>query len=497
MKASKFRASIFGKLLLAFIVILAVLTAAMHFLFQRVFFSRTYEQELQTHTASVAARVYDCMRIDGFYDAFLVKDLGVCAEPLRFLADYAALEYLDIWVVAGDTVMISYNAQKDVMEFDEIPTRYHPMVADIFSGSIVGNEQYKRVWNRNMYGVGTPVADENGTVIAAVIAQISEEHVQNAIRGADEALLLSVSMAAIAVIGLTALFASSWVSPLNKMQQAAFKWKNEDYTPRTGVTRRDEFGQLAASMDTLAERLLVQQERREEDERTKRQFFSDVSHELKTPVAVLRAQIEMLRDGIVADPDEEKECLSSALTEVEEMQRLIDDLLTLSKLQSPEFRLEMQPVCLCDVLKDIRRSYRSLAAERGVRFVVDGVDCCSDKDACTVMGDYTRIRQMIGILIDNAARYTPAGGSVEVRYSFDASPTVTVADNGCGMSEEVLAHVFERFYSHYNASGGSGLGLPIARQIALRHQAELTIESAPQKGTTAVIRFPAQHAAQP
>ena len=481
---------ILGKLLLAFLLTLLVLASAMHLLFQNVFFRRVYERNLRDHTEDAARRVSACMRLTGFHEAFLNKDLTVCAEPMGFLADYAALEYANVWVVAGDTVMISYNEKKDALEFDEIPTRYHPMVQRILSGDAVGNADYNGVWNRDMFGVGAPVLDDGGNVIAAVITQVSQSYVRSSISSADTALLLSCAVA-LPFAALSALLLAAYsVRPLRRMQQAAACWEAEDYTRRTGVARRDEFGQLAESMDGLAERLMEQQARRSAAEQEKRQFFADVSHELKTPIAVLRAQVEMLRDGIVVDEEERRQCLDDSLHEIQQMQRLVEDLLTLSKLQNPEFLLEMRPVCLCDVLEDLRRSHQPVAAARGVTLRLCGTERCADKKACTVTGDYTRIRQMLSILLDNAERYAPQGGEITVCIRFDPGPVVSVKDDGPGMPPEILERVFDRFYSHYQTGGGSGLGLPIARQIALRHNAELVMESEIGKGTAVFIRFP-------
>ena len=492
MKTVKPFVGILWKLLLAFLLTMVVLAAAMHLLFQKAFFRRVYEQNLRAHTDEAAERVSACMRQEGFYDAFLRKDLDECAPDMRFLADYATYEYADIWVVAGDTVMLSYNENKDALEFDEIPTRYHPMVQRLLAGEAVRNAQYAGVWNRGMFGVGAPVLDANGAVIAAVITQISQSYVRATIVSANSALMLSCAVALPIAAALAMLLAAYCVSPLRQMRAAAARWETEDYACRTGVTRRDEFGALAESMDELAERLENQQARRAHDEHERRQFFADVSHELNTPVAVLRAQIEMLRDGIVDDPIEQRTCLTDSLNEITQMQRLIEDLLTLSRLQNPEFALDMRPVCLCDILEDLRRSHQPIAAERGVRLLLHGAEEGADKSVCTVTGDYTRIRQLLGILIDNAERYTPKGGTVTVRFLFDGAPVVTVRDDGPGMSAESLSHVFERYYSHYRSSGGSGLGLPIARQIALRHNATLSMESTPGEGTTAILRFPAK-----
>ena len=137
---------------------------------------------------------------------------------------------------------------------------------------------------------------------------------------------------------------------------------------------------------------------------------------------------------------------------------------------------------------DLKRSQEALAHERGVTLNFEVF--LTDKRQCTVWGDYTRIRQMLGILIDNAERYAGTDGSVSVGLSYEDGAVITVSDNGPGMSKEALDHIFERYYTHYRSTGGSGLGLPICRQIALRHNASITMESELGMGSKATIRFP-------
>ncbi|MEG1524580.1 MAG: HAMP domain-containing sensor histidine kinase [Clostridia bacterium] len=473
-------------ILFLYAVLLLNAVVTRHF-FGAVFFKNTYEAELTQMTSEVGQQVQNCFEETGFLEAFLQKDVQQC-RSLLFLREYARLEYADIWVVAGDTIMISYNEQKDVLEFDEIPSRYSTMLTRIFSGKSVGNQEFSDIWNRNMFGVGAPVVDVDGTVIAAIISQVSNDHVVRAISSANTAVSLSAAVA-LAFAAVCAVLISGYFSrPLLKMKLAAETWVTEDYSIRTDVKRSDEIGALATSMDVLAERLLQVQHTQEESERARYQFFADVSHELKTPVTVIRAQMEMLLDGIVKDPDEQRQYLQAAIDETRQMQRLVEDLLTLAKLQSPEFSLNSQPLYLCDILHDLQRSMQPIANEHGVVLLFS--NRCIDKTDCMITGDYTRIRQMIGILIDNALKSSNMGNRIEINITKQERPVITVRDEGCGMDETEIAHVFERFYTHYDGGRtGSGLGLPLAMWIAKRHGAELTMESEKNIGTTVTIWF--------
>lgn len=468
-------------------VTLIVFALLVRLMFRTAFYQNAYEDDLKGLTANAVSKVELLFSDSDFLEAFIKKDRGVCEAPLRFLGEYADVAYADVWIVAGGTVMASFDPAHNTLEFDEIPSRYQPMLEVLFSGSSVGNVQYEKVWNKNMFGVGLPVYGPGGQVLAAVITQISNDHVQTTTRSADAAVLFSTGAALIIAMIIQFFLSESLILPLVKMKASAEILRSGDYSARTTVSRRDEIGDLASAMDMLAARLEKLASERTQSELARYQFFADISHELKTPITVLRAQIEMLMDGIITEPAEFSVCLTDALSETRQMQRLVEDLLTLAKLESPEFPMTMEPVCLSDILEDVLRSHQALSAERGVSLKLD--QSASEREQSIVLGDYARIRQLINILVDNAEKYTNLGDTVEVTLTTAPSPIITVSDNGPGMTPKELQHAFDRFYTHYRTSGGTGLGLPIARGIAQRLHAELTMESTPGMGTRAVIRF--------
>ena len=205
-------------------------------------------------------------------------------------------------------------------------------------------------------------------------------------------------------------------------------------------------------------------------------FLTNVSHELRTPAAVLKGSVEMLLSGAVRGETETAEYYAQMQRETEQLSRLINDLLDLSRLQNEQFRLEKETFDLHDVARDAVRAARRIAAPKSVRIVFKS----TEKD-CTVLGDYGRIRQLLLILLDNAVKFSPEGAEVSLSLirSQDAV-SACVRDNGSGIAPEALPHVFDRFYraSNTERTGGTGLGLAIARQIAERHGAHITAESA-------------------
>ena len=166
------------------------------------------------------------------------------------------------------------------------------------------------------------------------------------------------------------------------------------------------------------------------------------------------------------------------------MQRLINDLLDLSRLQNTDFPIEKENINLCDVVQDAARASKQLGQKKGVH-----VDVKLDRNVYLMEGDYGRLRQMLMIFLDNSIKFSHEGGTVELRLLGDR---LTVTDHGSGVKQEDLPYVFERFYKTRGEANknGSGLGLAIAREIALRHNIKVSMESVPDEETAVIMILP-------
>ena len=239
---------------------------------------------------------------------------------------------------------------------------------------------------------------------------------------------------------------------------------------------------LYGSMDILAQRL---EEARQKDELLKQQqqtFFATVSHELKTPVTVIRGSVEALRDGVISSPDDVRAYYNQILTETKGLQRLISELLELSRLQNVGFSLDMGDVDLRELLGDVAMSTGALCERKGVVFV-----CEEPKAGIIIRGDYRRLRQMLLAVADNAVKFTEQGKTVTLSLE---GRTVIIADEGAGIAQEELPHIFDRFHRAHGRMGGTGLGLAIASEVAKRHHVVIDVESRMGQGTTFKFTFP-------
>ena len=218
-----------------------------------------------------------------------------------------------------------------------------------------------------------------------------------------------------------------------------------------------------------------------------RRFMADAAHELRTPIAVLRTKVDVALQT-PRSTDTYVSTLRGVGSEAQRLGRVVDDLLTLARADAGERAVTRSRFFLDDVAIDAALSVRTLAQAAGVSLLVD------EFEETPIVGDPRLVRELIVVLLDNAVKFTPAGGSVHVRVQPAPEPTLEVEDTGPGIPADQLPHVFERFYRGDAArprSGGAGLGLSIAQWIAATHGARLTLASEARHGTRATVVFPA------
>jgi two-component system, OmpR family, sensor histidine kinase CiaH len=237
----------------------------------------------------------------------------------------------------------------------------------------------------------------------------------------------------------------------------------------------------------LAGRALVPIQRALE---TQRRFVSDASHELRTPIAVVKANNELLLRHPEETVESSLDQVEAVAAEADHMGRLVEGLLTLARADEGQAALKPEAIDLTALVEEIGRDMGALAELRGVNLNMATAQVRID-------GDRQRIRQLVVILLDNALKYTPAGGCVTLRLErAGRQAEIVVSDTGPGIAPEHQRHIFDRFYrvdaARSRVDGGTGLGLAIASWIAEAHHGRLSLESTVGKGSTFMVRLPAK-----
>ena len=316
------------------------------------------------------------------------------------------------------------------------------------------------------------------------------------ISGHDLAVLLAMLVfAALLAVGFSLLFAIPMARRIEEVRRGTERLAGGEFGAELTVEGNDEVSGLAADFNRMARMLEAAAEREREMERARRDLVASVSHDLRTPLAAVRALVEAVADGVVEDTVTRERYLASAQNELAHLGRLVDDLFELAQIDAGVLRLEMEKASLHDLVSDILASFRPQAESKGVRLVGEvagGVD--------PVLMSPSRIQRVLHNLISNALRHTPADGTIAVRAEPDGEVVrVEVADTGEGIAPEDLPRVFERSYRGEKSrtrreadDPGAGLGLAIARGLVEAHGGRISAESLAGKG--ARFRFTVQRA---
>lgn len=268
-------------------------------------------------------------------------------------------------------------------------------------------------------------------------------------------------------------------APLADIMDAANALAGGELAARVPVRGSPEFRQLARSFNRMAEELELSDQQR-------RDLMADVAHELRTPLQIIQGNLEGVLDGVY-DPDQEH--IAATLEETRRLARLVEDLRTLSLAEAGHLPMHQEAVDVAELLQDVSTSFSGQAEAKGVSLDVRVPEAPA---SLVVEGDAGRLDQVLGNLVANALRHTPAGGAITLSAAAaDPGVRITVADTGTGIAPEELRHIFDRFWSRDSAgSSGGGLGLAIARSLVEAHGGQIEAASQPGEGTAFTISLP-------
>jgi signal transduction histidine kinase len=303
--------------------------------------------------------------------------------------------------------------------------------------------------------------------------------------GSIAALVLALVLAGIIAIWLTRSISQPIVDLKSGMRAVA----EGDLSYRLGIPndRSDEFGELARSFQAMTRQL-------GELDKLKAEFVSVASHELKTPINVMMGYLQLLEEGVYGPLNPKQQEVHKTLAlQAHTLARLATQLLDVSRFEAGGGRLDPRVIQLDSILAELENSFHVLAVQRQIHFRVERNEGLPDE----VYWDLDRVNEVLGNLLSNAFKFTPHGGSVELRLErVDHAVLMEVHDTGAGIPPEQLPHIFEKFYQADNQrsarASGAGLGLAIAKQIVEAHGGTISCESTPGVGTTFSIVLPVQ-----
>lgn len=290
------------------------------------------------------------------------------------------------------------------------------------------------------------------------------------------------------------LLAASMTQSLRRLQAGAHQLAQGDFSARVNLNENDELAEVAEAFNSMADQLQQASARQREMEAARRNLIAAVSHDLRTPLASIRAMIEAMTDGVVTEPAMVQRYHQTIRAQSENLSHLINDLFELSKLESEQIQLQFEPISLNDLLSDVIESTQAQANRKGIALHADFSPNLPD-----IQAEFVKIQRVVYNLVQNAVRHTSAGGSITLTTrATPAGVEAHISDTGDGISPDDLPHIFDQFFrgekSRNRETGGAGLGLAIAKRIIEAHHGRIWATSRLGEGATFSFFLPSEPA---
>jgi len=323
---------------------------------------------------------------------------------------------------------------------------------------------------------------KNGVIQGVLLYSSPVKDMMQRLSSLQSRMILYFLLAAVAAMVIALVFSRLLTKPLAALTRSIQRMGRGDFSVRVPVKGSSEIRRLSETFNTMSEKL-------EMLDTSRNQFVSNASHELKTPLATMK----ILLEGIIYQPDMDPEMRTEFLTdinrEIDRLNSIISDLLTLVSMDSKAMRLKRTTFSLAQVVSDTARLLMPVAERnhQELKIVLN--------DKCEMYADCPKLTQVCYNLMENALKYTQEGGSIRVRLIRSGRDAVlTVSDNGPGIPKEDQTHIFDRFYRVDKArsrdTGGTGLGLSIVHQMVLMHGGSISVESEEGHGSTFTVELP-------
>ena len=463
--------TIFRKQLILYLGTLAISLALLGTVLSQVI--RTYITEQRVESLEDSAKRISAVLEELVRFQFGIFDLGRLNQEIENMHRFLGARLI---VISSDFRVL--GSAQDLID-DQVPL-YHRDLLPLMEGvMVVTYGTLDGLYREPLLTVGYPiiVGDE---IVGAVLVGSSMAELEATIMEMYMITLLCLGVSAL-VAGLLIYVSSKTISrPLRQMNEAARVIAGGDFEKRISVQSRDEVGQLAESFNHMAEGL-------QEQEKIRRAFIANLSHDIRSPLTSMRGFLQAIDDGTV--PSEKLHYyLSIVMDESDRLIKLANNILDVGLIQ--EKSLALTTFDISDLIRKTVLSFEPQATAKDLQ-----LHCRFAHESDMMRADYDKIQRVVYNLVDNAVKFVPEGGEIVVETNFiDNMVYVSVEDNGRGISEEDQPHVFDRFFkgdpSRNEYKKGSGLGLSIVKELVRAHGGKVQLESSPGEGCLFTVSIP-------
>ncbi len=449
-----------------------------------------------------------------FFNVFLVIALATCIAAVAFSSLYSslytekmeslAIDYSDEFSALSGTTRKTFTdtaitiagdfKHKDKIEVQVIDQNGKVVVSTTgFSADVGEMPDYIKAKETGKFQTFKGKSNTKEAIMTGTVMLYTEKGEElgayrwvtsmaraNKLMGYVTAIVILICVTILAVTGVTGLFfVKSIVNPIRDVSNIARTIAMGNFDSRIEIKKDDEIGELCDAINYMASEL-------SNSENIKNDFISSVSHELRTPLTAIRGWGETAKMSLGSDEELVQRGLDVVLSEADRLSSLVEELLDFSRMQTGRLSLVSQPMDVTQLLRESVDMYVELAKKQNIDLAFAIPD-----DEITVMGDKNRLKQVFINIIDNAVKYTNAGGQVLVNLTTEeACVRIAVKDTGVGIPAEDIDRVKEKFYKANKTVRGSGIGLAVADEIIKQHDGLLFIESIENVGTTATVVLP-------
>lgn len=449
--------------------------------------ANNYSQEVnQKLNQDLAAHV--AVMMDPFIQDAVLNEVGLEDLVHSLMVINPSIE---VYLLDTQGKILSYVAPEKVVKLKEVTLEPVTEFINKSSSKIIYGDDPRNPGEKKIFSAAELIQDNRLTgYIYIVLASQEYASAANLVKGSFiMGLSLRTSIAVLigaALIGLLALWFI--VKKLNRIIRGIRKFEDGDLETRIEVKSNDDLDQIGIVFNSMADTIQENIEELKGVENLRKELISNISHDLRTPIASIQGYAETLilkKDNI--EQEEQEKYLAVIYKNCESLQDLVTNLFELSKLQSKQVMLNTEPFSIGELVHDVANKYRLLSQKKGV-----SINTIVAKDVPVVEADVLLIDRVLQNLIDNAIRFCNDGDTINIELQSLATDQVniTITDTGAGISHEHLPHIFDRYFRKDERGGSSGLGLAIVKRIIDLHESSIDVKSTVGKGTSFQFALP-------
>lgn len=394
----------------------------------------------------------------------------------RLFGSIKGLTDSDFWIVSSDgMIVVSTTGTSMLSNIIELNQKF---LNKFNSSESILTYEYSNYFDTKTLTVITPIIERNYIIGAAILHKdVNIIYRSNTFFAflVFTSLLISLFLSII----LSNIYSHHFTKPLKRITEVANEIAKQNYDIKTEIEREDELGELARTVDYMSSEINKNINEIKNLENRAKELVANVSHEFKTPLTLIRGYVENLHDDTTKPS---KEVYEKIINNTRTLEKLVNELLDLSKFQSGTVVLNKEPLELKQLINDVVIDMKNIAKEKKIKLKVIEIF----KDSQIIEADYIKIKQLLTIFIDNAIKYSNEDSLVSIIILEDE---IIISDNGIGIEQSKLEQIFERYYQVDHNQKGYGLGLCIAKYIADAHSFSLVINSNLNSGTNVHIKL--------